>query len=63
MSTADKATLETLEYQLKRAQGRYDLHRTVLLADRIERLQDAINFIKNPIRFWCNSWAPAQSIF
>ena len=40
------ATLEVLEYQLKRAQGRYELHRTVMLKDRIKRLQESINFIK-----------------
>ena len=39
-------TLEVLEYQLKRAQGRYELHRTVMLSDRINRLKEAINFIK-----------------
>ena len=47
MSIDDQVTLELLEYQLKRTQGRYDLHRTAILADRIERLQEAINLIKN----------------
>ncbi len=42
----NQATLEVLEYQLNRAEGRYALHRTVMLQDRIERLKEAINFIK-----------------
>ena len=39
-------TLEVLEFQLKRTQGRFALHRTVMLQERIERLKEAIAFIK-----------------
>jgi len=42
----NQATLEVLKYQLNRAKGRYDLHRTVMLQDRINRLKEAINFIE-----------------
>jgi len=46
MSTANQATLNNLEFLLKRAQGRFELHKTAMLQERIERLEDAIQFIK-----------------
>ena len=39
-------TLEVLEYQLKRAQGRFAVSRTVMLGDRIKRLEETIRFVK-----------------
>ena len=46
MTPQDHATLEDLEFKLQRTKARYELYRTSILEERIERLEEAIAFVK-----------------